>query len=119
MEKSHSKRSTNIPSPSIKVLVPPALHNDIGNWIIFSDLHVKDSSIDTCEAVLDEVQRVAFEKHAGIIFLGDFWHVRGTLSVNLLNRVLARLKAWTQPVIFIPGNHDQASSFGINLADRS
>jgi hypothetical protein len=38
---------------------------------------------------------------------GDFWHVRGALCVDLLNRVLASLKQWTQPVIMIPGNHDQ------------
>jgi hypothetical protein len=39
--------------------------------------------------------------------IGDFWHVRGALCVDLLNRVLASLKQWTQPVIMIPGNHDQ------------
>ena len=49
-----------------------------------------------------------FNMQAGIIFLGDFWHVRGSLSVELLNRVLKCLKEWTQPVIMIPGNHDQA-----------
>ena len=52
---------------------------------------------------------ITFNMQAGIIFLGDFWHVRGSLSVELLNRVLKCLKEWTQPVIMIPGNHDQVS----------
>ena len=41
---------------------------------------------------------------------GDFWHVRGALCVDLLNRVLTALKQWTQPVIMIPGNHDQVGA---------
>ena len=76
-------------------------------WVIFSDLHVKSSSIDSCEEVLAAVHSEAKKRHAGIIFLGDFWHVRGALSVDLLNRVLRALQMWTQPVIMIPGNHDQ------------
>eukprot|EP01041_Mallomonas_annulata_P000110 gene110-158_t len=90
----------------------PKLHQSTEKWIIFSDLHVKESSIETCEAVLDHIQETATSNGAGVIFLGDFWHVRGSLSVDLLNRVLRCLKKWTQPVIFIPGNHDQVSLGG-------
>ena len=76
-------------------------------WLAFSDLHVKDSSMDTCEIVLRNIHDEALKNNAGIIFLGDFWHVRGSLSVELLNRVLRCFSEWTQPVILIPGNHDQ------------
>lgn len=85
----------------------PALHAQFDKWVIFSDLHVKGSSIDACEEVLAEVHAAAVRHNAGIIFLGDFWHVRGSLSVELLNRVLKALRLWQQPVIMIPGNHDQ------------
>lgn len=78
--------------------------------MIFSDLHVKSSSIEVCEEVLLRVHEEAQKRDAGIIFLGDFWHVRGALSVELLNRVLKALRKWEQPVIMIPGNHDQVSS---------
>lgn len=93
-------------------LIPPEVHANTRNWIVFSDLHVKVSSIQTCEQVLLAVNNAAREKNAGIIFLGDFWHVRGALSVELLNRVLKVLRSWTQPVIMIPGNHDQVTLGG-------
>ncbi len=88
------------------------MHKSTDKWIIFSDLHVKGASIDTCEQVLDAVHAAAKERSAGIVFLGDFWHVRGALSVELLNRVMQALRKWTQPVIMIPGNHDQVTLGG-------
>jgi hypothetical protein len=33
-------------------------------------------------------------KHAGVLFLGDFWHHRGTLRVDCLNAVLEHLQGW-------------------------
>jgi hypothetical protein len=84
-------------------LEAPFAHSKMKQWIIFSDLHVKGSSIEVCEEVLQKVHETALAKEAGIIFLGDFWHVRGSLSVELLNRVLRSLRMWTQPVIMIPG----------------
>lgn len=93
----------------LPVLDAPAMHSECKRWVIFSDLHVKGSSICVCEEVLDRVHEAAQQRDAGIIFLGDFWHVRGALSVELLNRVLRCLRKWEQPVIMIPGNHDQVS----------
>jgi metallophosphoesterase superfamily enzyme len=46
-------------------------------------------------------------RKAGIIFLGDFWHSRGALPVELLNMAILELQSWQCPAIFIPGNHDQ------------
>lgn len=38
---------------------------------------------------------------------GDFWHVRGMLPVNPLNRVLEEFREWKQPTLMLVGNHDQ------------
>ncbi len=91
-------------------ITPPTPHQSSNRWIFFSDLHVRPSSIDTCEQVLNMVHKEAISKSAGIVFLGDFWHTRGVLSVDMLNRILKCLRSWTQPVIMIPGNHDQVLS---------
>jgi Calcineurin-like phosphoesterase len=102
------------PQPSVPFVLttikPPLPHTLVQNWILFSDLHVKSSSIDICEQVLQTVHASAVERNAGIVFLGDFWHVRGALNVDLLNRILAQFSTWTQPVIMIPGNHDQVNT---------
>ena len=41
-------------------------HKDVQRWIIFSDLHVKASSIDICEQVLYQVHEAAIAKDAGM-----------------------------------------------------
>ena len=79
---------------NIAKVVAPEGHERTRSWIIFSDLHVKSSSIDTCEQVLDRVHAEAVKQNAGIIFLGDFWHVRGALNVELLNRVMKCLRRY-------------------------
>ena len=96
----------------VSVFTPPACHAAKKKWILFSDLHVKSSSIDICEQVLEQVHTEAEVRNAGVMFLGDFWHVRGALSVDLLNRILRSLRRWTCPVIMIPGNHDQVNLGG-------
>ena len=96
---------------TVPTINPPTAHANCKKWVIFSDLHVKGASIDVCEEVLAQVHLEAQRRSAGIIFLGDFWHVRGALSVELLNRVLRALRKWEQPVIMIPGNHDQVKLF--------
>ena len=99
-------------SIAVPVFHPPKLHVSTSKWVLFSDLHVKSASIDICEQVLDRVHAEAVAKSAGIVFLGDFWHVRGALSVDLLNRILRSLRKWRCPVIMIPGNHDQVNLGG-------
>jgi hypothetical protein len=99
--------SESLRAYDLKAIKAPERHSQTLKWIVFSDLHVKGSSIDCCEEVLREVHSAAVQRNAGIIFLGDFWHVRGALNVDLLNRVLKSLRQWKQPVIMIPGNHDQ------------
>lgn len=101
------------PAPFVlPCLEAPARHAATSKWVIFSDLHVKGSSIECCTEVLDKVHEAAVQRNAGVIFLGDFWHVRGALNVELLNTVLRSFRKWTQPVIMIPGNHDQVTLGG-------
>jgi DNA repair exonuclease SbcCD ATPase subunit len=101
------------PAPYVlPFLEAPARHAATNKWVIFSDLHVKGSSIECCIEVLDKVHDAAVQRNAGVIFLGDFWHVRGALNVELLNTVLRSFRQWTQPVIMIPGNHDQVTLGG-------
>ena len=106
------KSSEKVLKYDLPVIEAPAVHQACKSWVIFSDLHVKSGSIEVCEEVLDRVHQAALDRNAGIVFLGDFWHVRGSLSVDLLNRVLKALRKWTQPVIMIPGNHDQVTLGG-------
>lgn len=82
-------------------------HSQMQEWVVFSDLHVCRRSLDTCLRVLDHVHTEAERRGAGVMFLGDFWHMRGSLSVALLNPILDQLSHWRQPSILIPGNHDQ------------
>ena len=97
---------------ALPTIEAPPRHAATRKWVVFSDLHVKGSSMDSCAEVLHHVHEAALARDAGIIFLGDFWHVRGALNVELLNRVLRSLRQWTQPVIMIPGNHDQVTLGG-------
>jgi len=83
-------------------------------WVVFTDLHCAPSTLDTTLQVLEQVHRLAVERQAGVLFLGDWWHHRGTLRVDCLNSVLSHLKTWTVPMVLIPGNHDQVTLGGHN-----
>lgn len=88
------------------------LFASISKWLVFTDLHVAPSTLETCLAVLDMVNRLAEERNAGILFLGDFWHTRGVLRVDCLNAVLQTLNKFKSPMVLIPGNHDQVTLGG-------
>lgn len=85
--------------------------------IIFSDLHLRPESADTCFAVLDAVHEAALrvEGDRRVAFLGDFWHVRYAVPVDLLNRVYHEFAGWKLHGIdlhLLPGNHDQIDVAG-------
>jgi DNA repair exonuclease SbcCD ATPase subunit len=82
-------------------------------WVTFTDLHVAPSTLNTCLDVLSTVNTIAKKEKAGVLFLGDFWHHRGTVRVDCLNAVLNALSEWEVPMIMIPGNHDQISLDGV------
>jgi DNA repair exonuclease SbcCD nuclease subunit len=91
-----------------------AHHASFQKWVVFTDLHCSPSSLDTCLQVLHKVHEVAVAKKAGVLFLGDFWHHRGTLRVDCLNAVLDHFKTWKVAMVMIPGNHDQVTLGGHN-----
>jgi len=91
-------------------------HLSFKKWVLFTDLHCSRSTLSTCLKVLDFVHQKAVEHNAGILFLGDFWHFRGTLRVDVLNAVLDKLAGWKQPLVMIPGNHDQVTLDGYSHA---
>lgn len=81
-------------------------------WIVFSDLHVADKTVDVCIDVLRAVHDAARQHNARVAFLGDFWERRGQLPVTSLNRVVAEIASWTVESVWIPGNHDQVDLGG-------
>lgn len=87
-------------------------HSSFEKWVVFTDLHCSSATLATCLQTLDLVHSVAVQHGAGVLFLGDFWHHRGTLRVDCLNAVLKALKNWTVPMVMIPGNHDQVTLGG-------
>lgn len=83
--------------------------------ILFSDLHLKPESAETCFEVLDAVLQLACASDRCVAFLGDFWHVRYALPVDLLNRVSDELERWLAEDVdihLLPGNHDQIDVHG-------
>ena len=81
-------------------------------WVVFSDLHVSRKTKDIALETLKYVHSIASKENRGILFLGDFWHHRGALSVETLNEIIKELAKWTQPTIMLVGNHDQVNSVG-------
>jgi len=84
--------------------------------ILFSDLHLKPESADTCFSVLDAVCSLSVATGDPVVgFLGDFWHVRYAVPVDLLNRVHREFVRWKQEGItlhLLPGNHDMIDVAG-------
>ncbi|CAI5495406.1 unnamed protein product [Closterium sp. Naga37s-1] len=105
----------------IPKLDPPALpaaFEGVQRWVVFSDLHVSRRNAELCAALLTHVHQLAKDRAAGVVCLGDFWHVRGSLPVEALNAVMHAMgpAVWTQPTLMIPGNHDQVSVDGTQHA---
>eukprot|EP00536_Pseudo-nitzschia_multiseries_P018207 jgi/Psemu1/321292/estExt_fgenesh1_pm.C_22560002 len=99
-----------------RVLRQAAHHSTYEKWVVFTDLHCSPATLDTCLEVLEIVHETAMKQSekCGVLFLGDFWHHRGTLRVDCLNAILEALRSWQVPMIMIPGNHDQVTLGGDN-----
>ncbi|GMH49708.1 hypothetical protein TrRE_jg7430, partial [Triparma retinervis] len=81
----------------------------VDNYLLFSDLHVSPSTLPQCLSCLSHLSAVASTRPStAILFLGDFYHTRGSLDVRCLNAVFPVMKkiAEANQVIMIPGNHD-------------
>ena len=95
-----------------------AHHASCEKWVVFTDLHCSPATLETSLEVLDAVHEAALRinrsgSKCGVLFLGDFWHARGTIRVDCLNAVLRRFRTWTVPFVAIPGNHDQVTLSGL------
>ena len=90
----------------------------VKHWVVFSDLHVCDRTLDASLAALRAVRAEVKARgpHAGALFLGDWWHARGSLPVRPLNAVLEELSMWTHPTLMLVGNHDLAGAGGADHA---
>lgn len=90
--------------------------------ILFSDLHLRD---DSAETVLKEVlpgirEACLASRDLEVGFLGDWYHIRYTISVRLMNAVRDELLRWHEDgirVYMIPGNHDQIDIHGRNALE--
>ena len=102
-------------SSSLHIIADDAAAALPSQWVVFSDLHVRQETLPVCLELLRQVEAAAHAhatsgRPAGVIFLGDFWHSGSMLSTRQLNLVLSALGGWCRsiPVLMIPGNHDQA-----------
>lgn len=87
--------------------------------IVFSDLHLRESSEGACAKVLAAVGELARQQtQPWIVFCGDFWHIRYQVSVRLQNMVAAWLESLGKfRVDFVVGNHDQIDTVGANALE--
>lgn len=92
----------------------PTWDSPPSKWILFSDLHVAPRTLPVCMEVLRRVRDAARERRAGIAFLGDFWHLRGSLPVEPLNEIVRMFSSdWGVQTLMLVGNHDQVSLGGL------
>ncbi len=83
-------------------------------WIVFSDLHVTPRTLPVCLEVLKRVRDEAAARSAGVLFLGDFWHLRGSLPVEPLNEVINMFATeWEAQTLMLVGNHEQVTLGGL------
>jgi hypothetical protein len=83
-------------------------------WVVFSDLHLSPRTQTLSLEVLRRVHAEAEARSAGVLFLGDFWHMRGALPVVPLNAAVRLFsEEWARPTLMLVGNHDQASAGGM------
>jgi DNA repair exonuclease SbcCD nuclease subunit/ABC-type thiamine transport system ATPase subunit len=96
-------------------LVLPSLKTAEWRFIVFTDLHVGNKTIDRALALLDRVRDIAKHYDCPAICLGDFWDQRTALAVRHLDLVQREFEKWGNEgvrLIIVPGNHDQVSMDG-------
>lgn len=81
-------------------------------FVVFGDLHVGKGTVERCCRVLRMVRELAEERRAdAVVCTGDFWDLRGTLDVRLVEQVLSEVERFPR-LILVPGNHDQVTLDG-------
>lgn len=99
------KKAAVVPPPPPVIQVPQG-----PKLVLFSDLHYREESMETCLQVLNGVFEAAMATDRKVACLGDFWHFRYHLPIELLNRLGDELTKWVVndvELIMLPGNHDQ------------
>jgi len=87
--------------------------------IIFSDLHLCEKTADTVfNQVLPGLKEAALtDKDKTLLCLGDFYHIRYKVDVDIQNKVFeyfTDLYNSRIEVLLLPGNHDQINNAGGN-----
>lgn len=90
--------------------------------IIFSDLHLDEDSAETVLGeILPGIRDAAFDRSDPVIAcLGDFYHLRYQVRVEIQNAVRDELKRWISGGLqfrLLPGNHDQVNVHGRNALE--
>jgi ABC-type uncharacterized transport system ATPase subunit len=83
--------------------------------VLFADIHFHARTIERGLQVLKAVREFASASGAMVIFLGDWWELRGSLPLRQLDPLLDEFAEWERckiQTIIIPGNHDQVSVDG-------
>lgn len=82
--------------------------------LLFSDLHYRESRIEDCEMVLDEIKRIAkFREVDSIINCGDTFNDKGIVRTACLSSYFKkRAEFFDIDWVDIVGNHDQEDADG-------
>ncbi len=93
----------------------------MSRMLLFSDLHLRPDTRDACGAVLDGIRdALVASPHDVLLFLGDWWHVRYSLPIELFNWAtehVRSLSACVPELWIVPGNHDQIDVLGRNALE--
>lgn len=86
------------------------------NWLMVGDLHAKKNNLEESEAIIDWSIKLAQEKGANLVLLGDTLNDFGVLRVEALlffNRIFEKFKVFNNAcggtVVILKGNHDENS----------
>lgn len=84
--------------------------------VVFGDLHVRADTLTRACQTLEFVGDLAETKQSMIVCVGDFWDIRGVLSVRQADAVMNIFDRWHEKGIdfaIVPGNHDQVDREGL------
>lgn len=89
--------------------------------LVFSDLHLKPESLEVCLEVLKAIRVECVDSGIEqVLCLGDFFHLRYTIPVSILNKVATEFSLWRAAGLLldiVPGNHDQVDIEGSNALE--
>lgn len=84
-------------------------------YLLYSDLHIQESTQDICDLVLTKIGELAKKHGAVIINGGDTHNTRGIIKTSSLDLLTRHYNQWAQDGLvqrIIIGNHDQEDREG-------